>query len=325
MQAVLRYGDRVSARRYPLPVSVARIWQVVDGAVSACIDVPRCPRHHIIVPSVSLRNRAAGFQCALEVDGASWPLQAVAGAPVAHKKDAQAAVDALPKETRTGGGEVSTHIDCFHTERDLPPSRLLVRLPSAEPPDSFLVTLSVRPLEIEPMPPAPARVLLPEPPAISQMQGPATIRDRICSPTALAMALQATHPDIGWQSVVEACFDGRFYGSWPLAIQCASAHGRIGAVEAVASWEPVLSVLRSGSPVVASIRFGRGELPGAPLPGTRGHLVTVYGIDGERVLVNDPAAPDAASVPRSYNLRAFTDAWLRHRGAAYFLAPPIHE
>ena len=122
--------------------------------------------------------------------------------------------------------------------------------------------------------------------------------------------------------MTEACFDGRFYGSWPLAIHCAGTHGRIGAVEAVASWEPALQVLQAGSPIVASIRFGRGELSGAPLASTGGHLVTVYGIDGEVVLVNDPAAPDADSVPRRYDLRAFTHAWLRRRGAAYLLAQP---
>ncbi|MCY3795839.1 MAG: peptidase C39 family protein, partial [Gammaproteobacteria bacterium] len=62
-----------------------------------------------------------------------------------------------------------------------------------------------------------------------------------------------------------------------------------------------------------------GELPGAPLSKTAGHLVTRYGVDGDAVLVNDPAAGDAAGVPRRYDLEAFSRAWLRRRGAAYIM------
>ena len=322
MQASFRYGDEASAKRYPLPVSTSPIWRLSDGLVTASIPVPPCPRHHILVPSVALPGLNPSFQCALQLDDALWLLQAVPDTR-SFNGDTGKSGDDLPFLTAsTGSGAISTHIDCFHTEGDVAESRLLIRLALAEPPERFLVTLSIRPLEIDPESPERARIVLTPPPAISQMRGPKRIRARICSPTALAMSLQAAQPAIPWQALVDACFDGRFYGSWPLAIRCAGAHGRIGAVEAVTSWKPVLCVLRTGSPVVASIRFGHGDLPGAPLASTNGHLVTVYGIDGNEILVNDPAAPDVASVPRRYDLRAFTRAWLRWRGAAYLLAPP---
>ena len=322
MQASFRFGDKASADLYPLPVKTAEIWNVSGGEVTASIALPACPRGHILVPSVSVPGVQAGFQCALEVDGARWSLQPVGAHAAENGGNPAWKAGFAPPAGRADSHFVSTHIDCFHTERDLPESRLLVRLACPEPPRRFLVTVSMRPLLIDPAVPADTRVVLERPPAISQMQGPAAIRKRICSPTAMAMALQAARPGITWQSVVEACHDGRFYGSWPLAIRCAGRHGRLAAVEAVASWRPVLHVLRTGSPVVASIRFDRGELPGAPLPGTGGHLVTLYGIDGDRVCVCDPAAPDDASVPRDYELGAFTNAWLRHRGGAYLLAPP---
>ncbi len=321
MQASFRFGDEESADLYPLPVSAARIWTVSGGEVAASIPVPPCPRHHILVPSVSVPGLHAGFQCALEADGDRWPLQPVVAGPAGEGSGPDRRASRPKAVERTGGDRVSTHIDCFHTEHDLPESRLLVRLACREPPRRYLVTVTLRPLLIDPQAPAQTHVMLKQPPAISQMRGPPAIGKRICSPTALAMALQAARPGIDWMSVVEACHDGRFYGSWPLAIQCAGRHGRLGAVEAVTSWRPVLELLRAGSPVVASIRFGRGELPGAPLPETGGHLVTVYGIDGEEVFVCDPAAPDHDSVPRRYELGAFTAAWMRHRGAAYFLAP----
>lgn len=320
MQASFRFGDEASAGRYPLPVSTSPIWTTVDGRATASIPVPPCPSGHILIPSLSLPGQSTNFQFALDVDGVRWPLQAVCSGPPEGGEDSPA--NAFGPFGQTGGGEVSTHIDCFHTECDLPEGRLSVRLASPEPPRRFLAVLSVRPLLMKPEIPARTRLVVDRPPAISQMQGPRAIRRRICSPTALAMSLRAARPDIAWQSVVDACFDGRFYGSWPLAIQCAGRYGRLGAVEAIGSWTPALRILEAGSPVVASIRFRRGELHGAPLPETAGHLVTVYGMDGERVLVCDPAAPEAASVPRDYDIGAFTAAWMRHRGAAYLLAPP---
>ena len=51
-----------------------------------------------------------------------------------------------------------------------------------------------------------------------------------------------------------------------------------------------------------------------------GHLVVVYGITEDAVLVNDPAAPNRGVVPRRYPIEQFAQAWFRHRGAAYILA-----
>ena len=213
------------------------------------------------------------------------------------------------------------HIDCFHTEADLPASRLRFTLRHAEPPPHHLLAVSVRPLEMQPSMPKAMRAIAPQPPTISQMQGPRAIQQRICSPTALAMTLKAADAGIDWLEVVEGCFDQRTqsYGCWPMAIRCAAGFGRLGAVEALPAWEPAIQVLRAGLPIVASIDFAAGELPGAPLSKTAGHLVTCYGVDGDAVLVNDPAAGDAAGVPRRYDLEAFSRAWLRRRGAAYIM------
>ena len=82
------------------------------------------------------------------------------------------------------------------------------------------------------------------------------------------------------------------------------------------------TVLRSGAPIVCSIRFAKGALPGAPLAQSAGHLVVLYGIEFEQnegfVLVMDPAGDSAADVAKRYPLQAFSDAWISHRGGAYF-------
>ena len=93
------------------------------------------------------------------------------------------------------------------------------------------------------------------------------------------------------------------------------------AVELFSDWSPALQCLEAGLPLVASIRYGDGELPNAPMRATGGHLVVVTGVDGDSVRVNDPAAPYHGVVSRQYPLDAFSRAWFRHRGAVYILCP----
>ena len=314
MQASYRYGDPETVAKYPLTAQIGLVWRRRMGRVWCEIALPPCPPNHIIVPSLSVGQTDYRYEASLGVNDATWPLQPVPtprGQLFGNRKRTAAS------------GAVSTHIDCFHTHSALPASRLVFRLRQAAPPERYLAVASIRPLQQpRPNPPA-AHILAQQPPLLSQMQAPDDMRRRICSPTALAMLLQASDPDIDWMDTVARCFDPSTssYGCWPLAIRCAAAHGRIGAVEALPSWAAVVAVLDAGLPLVASIRFAEGELPNAPLTKTPGHLVTCYGIDGDEVLVNDPAAEGPAAVGRRYDLAAFSRAWLERRGAAYILAP----
>ena len=315
MLASYRHGDPVSAARYPLATAVAAPWQAASEGAWCEVALPPCPAAHIIVPSLATDLGDCAYQVSLRTDDGRWRLQDVPSSPQSGARS--------PKPP-SGCSAVSTHIDCFHTEADLPASRLRFTLRQAAPPPRHLLAVSVRPLEMHPPNPRAIPAIAQQPPAISQMQGPMDVRQRICSPTALAMALKAADGNIDWLDVVDQCFDQRTqsYGCWPMAIRCAAGFGRLGAVEALAAWEPAIQVLRAGLPIVASIDFADGELPGAPLPKTAGHLVTCYGVDGDAVLVNDPAAGDADGVPRRYDLEAFSRAWLRRRGAAYIMPAP---
>ncbi|MYE84741.1 MAG: hypothetical protein F4X31_00635 [Gammaproteobacteria bacterium] len=314
MLASYRHGDRASAAKYPLATATALPWQAAADGAWCELALPPCPAAHIIVPSLSTDLEQCAYQVTLHTADDRWTLQAVPSPPPSGRRRAR----------RPASGPISTHIDCFHTEADLPASRLRFTLRQAEPPARHLLAVSVRPLEMCPQPPAATRAVAAQPPAISQMQGPKAIQQRICSPTALAMTLKAADAGIDWLEVVERCFDQRTqsYGCWPMAIRCAASYGRLGAVEALPAWEPAIQVLRAGLPIVASIDFATGELPGAPLSKTAGHLVTCYGVDGDAVLVNDPAAGEAAGVPRRYDFEAFSRAWLRRRGAAYIMPAP---
>jgi hypothetical protein len=149
------------------------------------------------------------------------------------------------------------------------------------------------------------------------------IAGRVCSPVSTAMVIGAHRRSVITERIIAECHDTitGMYGLWPLAIRSAAAAGLIGAVELFSDWQPALACLDAGLPLVASIRYAGGQLPGAPMNATGGHLVVVHGVTGSEVLVHDPAAPNHGSVSRRYPLDAFSRAWFRHRGAVYILCP----
>ena len=61
-------------------------------------------------------------------------------------------------------------------------------------------------------------------------------------------------------------------------------------------------VRRRGHPLVASVSWGAGELSGAPVSSSNGHLVVIVGFTASgRPVVNDPAAKTAAGVRHVYD------------------------
>nr|MBA2716200.1 C39 family peptidase [Propionibacteriales bacterium] len=74
---------------------------------------------------------------------------------------------------------------------------------------------------------------------------------------------------------------------------------------------------------VASIGFGPGELDGAPISSTNGHLLVIRGFtqNGD-VIVNDPAALVAKTVRRVYDRGQFENAWLDTTGGVAYVIHP---
>ena len=57
----------------------------------------------------------------------------------------------------------------------------------------------------------------------------------------------------------------------------------------------------AGVPLVISVAFSRGELTGAPISASNGHLMVVVGFEADGdVVVNDPAGATDAEVRRVY-------------------------
>jgi hypothetical protein len=162
-------------------------------------------------------------------------------------------------------------------------------------------------------------------PMLSQREQDPEIAGRICSPTTLAMVLGFAGVAATPGGVAARAYDADFdlFGNWPRAIQAAYSYGIPGYVTRFASWKPIEEQLKRGRPVILSIAFGAGELNGAPLESTAGHLLVVVGFDEQGdVIVNDPAGESGDRVRRVYRRDQLTRAWLGHGGTVYVLEVP---
>ncbi|MFH1725021.1 MAG: C39 family peptidase [Elusimicrobiota bacterium] len=158
----------------------------------------------------------------------------------------------------------------------------------------------------------------------SQMEQQKKYRRDICSPTALAMVLEYWGVKRDTLEVAEAVRDtgAGIYGNWPFNVAAAAAYGLAGQVARLPSLNTLQDEIAAGRPVVVSITFKEGELTGAPLPRSRGHLLVVTGFTARGdVIVNDPAAPTRKTVRRVYRRSQLEKAWLQNKnGLAYMLS-----
>ncbi len=164
-----------------------------------------------------------------------------------------------------------------------------------------------------------------------------------CSPTSLAMILGyyrdlPTRSSYAWVSsryadpwvdhVARLVYDHGYDGAGNWAFNTAYAAVRTGEafVTRLTSLREAERFIAAGIPLAASIRFSRGQLTGAPIGSTSGHLVVIAGFTSSgNVVVNDPAAPTDASVRRTYDRGQFERAWLRgSSGTVYVVRDAAH-
>ena len=134
-------------------------------------------------------------------------------------------------------------------------------------------------------------------------------------PTPKSYAWVSTRYADRWvDHVARSVFDYGYDGAGNWAFNTAYAAVRTGDafVTRLTNLREAERFIAAGIPLAASIRFSRGQLSGAPIGATSGHLVVISGFtrDGD-VVVNDPAARTDASVRRTYDRGQFERAWLR--------------
>jgi hypothetical protein len=150
-----------------------------------------------------------------------------------------------------------------------------------------------------------------------------------CSPTSTAMVLayykrlpsraaytwvNRSYSDRVVDHVARMTFDHGYdgTGNWPFNTAYAAKRTGHAFVTRFKSLRGVERFIRAGIPVVTSVTFRSGELRGAPISASNGHLVVVVGFTSAgNVVVNDPAARTRSGVRRVYARGQFEDAWLQ--------------
>jgi hypothetical protein len=156
-------------------------------------------------------------------------------------------------------------------------------------------------------------------PHLSQFDAPRLAGERLCSPTSVAMVSRHLGVPVSAEAVAERAFDADadLYGNWSLNVLAASLGGLAAWVDRGGSLGYLEDLIDLGQPVIASIAFAEGELEGAPVAESRGHLVVVCGFDrAGDVIVRDPAGR-ATDAWHTYRREPFARAWLGHGGVVY--------
>ncbi|MFC5175759.1 peptidase C39 family protein [Nocardioides taihuensis] len=164
-----------------------------------------------------------------------------------------------------------------------------------------------------------------------------------CSPTSTSMVLgyyDALPPAKAWSWIPDghtdpwvdfaarATYDHGYdgTGNWPFNTAYAATRTGHAFVTRLRNLREAGRFIEAGIPVVASISFGSGELDGAPISASDGHLLVVVGFTrAGDVVVNDPAAQHRRGVRRTYDRAQFEDAWLpTSGGTAYIVRDDTH-
>jgi hypothetical protein len=228
-------------------------------------------------------------------------------------------------------GSLDVDVDVFRARGPVDAARLRLRLHSLDPHAvlvaPWMLALSASPVAAPARPkphPPEARTVRLAVPGRSQMEAEVAIAPRICSPTCVAMLLDFWRRPASLDELAAEIFHPGvdLYGVWPSAVLAAGRRGLAGYLLRFPDWAAARWCLARGLPVIASIRYDAGELAGAAVTATPGHLIVLTGWDGDDVLVNDPAAPTATSVGRRYRLAELARVWLERSGVGYVLFAP---
>jgi len=225
-------------------------------------------------------------------------------------------------------GLLSVDVDTFRATTPVEAVRLRLRVragdPSALLAAPWALTLSASDAGVPP-----GRVTTAAPPvklvvpSVSQMETEPSLAHRICSPTCVAMVLDYWRRPVAVTALAREMFHPGtdLYGVWPAAILAAARRGIAGYLLRFPDWAAAAWCLARGLPVIASVRYAAGELTGAAATATGGHLLVLTGYEDGVALVNDPAAPTAATVARRYAIDELNRVWLERTAVGYVLFP----
>lgn len=142
-----------------------------------------------------------------------------------------------------------------------------------------------------------------------------------CSAASLAMVNAYHGIDRPVEDTARAVLDRAYNGTgnWAFNTAYSGSLGLHAAVAYLQNLDHAARLIERNLPVVISYSWREGELPGAPLPHSDGHLVVLRGFtENGDCAINDPAAPTVRVV---YPRDAIEAIWQRNNGVAYVIAP----
>jgi len=142
-----------------------------------------------------------------------------------------------------------------------------------------------------------------------------------CSPASVSMLLAYHGIDVAVDAVARAVFDRAYNGTgnWAFNVAYCGTFGLRAVVGHLSNLDAAQRLIERNLPIAISYSWRDGELPGAPLEQSDGHLAVLCGFtsDGDCAM-NDPAAPNVRVV---YPRAALERIWQRNDGVAYVVAP----
>jgi hypothetical protein len=155
-------------------------------------------------------------------------------------------------------------------------------------------------------------------------KNPRSLWGLICSPTSTSMVLEYHGAKFGTVENCDRIYDPQYdmFGNWGRAISRAGEVGLDAWLARFRNWDHVKQEIADGNPVIASIRFRKGQVQGFLYESTGGHLLVVRGFTADGgVIVNDPARRDTGG-GAIYPASEFAKAWFDNGGVGYVIKKP---
>jgi hypothetical protein len=147
------------------------------------------------------------------------------------------------------------------------------------------------------------------------------LRPEICSPTSVSMVMQYLGFDRPTEENALSIYDTEYglFGNWARAVAWAGENGFDAWLTRFRSWDQVKATIAQGQPIIASIRFKKGQCPSFVMQQTAGHLIVIRGVTKEGdLIVNDPASKDKGN-GAVYKAKELEIAWFGHGGVGYII------
>ena len=147
------------------------------------------------------------------------------------------------------------------------------------------------------------------------------LRPEICSPTSVSMVMQYLGHNRPTEENALGIYDSEYglFGNWARAVAWAGENGFDAWLTRFRNWDQVKATLSQGQPIIASIRFKKGQCPSFVMQQTDGHLIVIRGVTKEGdLIVNDPASRDKGN-GAVYKADELAKAWFAHGGVGYII------